>query len=364
MGNEKIRIAVIGVGNCASALIQGISYYSKNSDGRGLIHFKIGEWRPQDIEVVAAFDIDKRKVGKRLKDAIFTKPNCTAVFCPELIDFDVEVMMGHILDGYSPHMADFDEEKTVIPADREPVDVAKVLKETGAEVLVNYVPVGSESAARYYAQACIEAGVAFINCMPTFIVSDPEWGRKFKEVGIPAVGDDIKSQVGATITHRTLARLLEMRGIIIERTYQLNVGGNTDFLNMLDRSRLKTKKVSKTEAVRSIVSQEIHDDVIHIGPSDYVPWLKDKKLCFLRLEGRGFGGVPLNIELRLDVEDSPNSAACVIDAIRCAKLALERGISGPIISISAFTMKHPPRQIPDEEAAQLVDDFIAGKIDW
>jgi len=273
----------------------------------------------------------------------------------------VEVQMGPIMDGFAEHMIDYPEDQRFVPADKEPVDVTKVLKESGAEVVVNYLPVGSEEAARYYAQCALEAGCAFVNCIPVFIASDEEWAKKFKEKGLPIVGDDIKSQVGATITHRVLASLMSDRGVSIDRTYQLNFGGNTDFLNMLERKRLKTKKVSKTEAVRSLIPYPVDDNNIHIGPSDYVPWLKDNKIAYVRLEGRLFGDVPMYIELKLSVEDSPNSAGSAIDAIRCAKLAKDRGIGGPLISISAYTMKHPPKQFPDYIAKQMVLEFIEGK---
>jgi myo-inositol-1-phosphate synthase len=267
------------------------------------------------------------------------------------------------MDGFAEHMLDYPEDQRFVPADKEPVDVVKVLKESGAEVVVNYLPVGSEEATRFYAQCALEAGCAFVNCIPVFIASDSEWAEKFKEKGLPIVGDDIKSQVGATITHRVLATLMSDRGVPIDRTYQLNFGGNTDFLNMLERKRLKTKKVSKTEAVRSLIPYPIESDNIHIGPSDYVPWLKDNKIAYIRLEGRLFGDVPMYIELKLSVEDSPNSAGSAIDAIRCAKLALDRKIGGPLYSISAYTMKHPPIQYPDWKAKEMVDKYIKGEIE-
>ncbi|MCD6452105.1 MAG: inositol-3-phosphate synthase [Acidobacteria bacterium] len=364
---KKIRIAIAGVGNCASSLIQGIEYYKlkKPTDEDreiGLMHYDLGGYLPEDIEVVAAFDIDKRKVGKPLTEAIYAKPNCTKTIVPEVKSFsDVIVQMGKVLDGVSPHMTEYAEERTFLPAPAEPVDVAKVLKDTGAEILLNYMPVGSVEATEYYANACLEAGVSFINCVPVFIVSNEKWAERFERAGIPVVGDDIKSQLGATITHRTLSRLLVDRGCKLDKTYQLNVGGNTDFLNMLNRSRLKQKKISKTEAVQSILDVPLAQENIHIGPSDYVPWLNDNKLCFLRIEGRMFGGVPFDLELRLSVEDSPNSAGVAIDAIRCVKLARERGVRGPLTSISAYTMKHPPEQYPDYDARVMVEEFIAGK---
>ena len=274
----------------------------------------------------------------------------------------VLVSMGHVLDGVAPHMKDYPEDQTFVVADEEPVDVVEVLRESGAEILLNYLPVGSEEAARFYARCALDAGVAYINNMPVFIASDPEWAGKFEERGIPIVGDDIKAQLGATITHRTLANLFKRRGVKLDRTYQINTGGNTDFLNMLNRDRLDSKKESKTEAVQSILGDDrLEPENIHIGPSDYIPWQKDNKICFLRMEGRLFGDVPMNLELRLSVEDSPNSAGCVIDAIRCCKLGIERGVAGPLTSISAYTMKHPPEQYTDDEAARMVDEFIEGK---
>ncbi len=360
---EKIKIAIIGLGNCASSLIQGIHYYkNKNSeDAIGLMHRDIGGFKPEDIEVVAAFDIDKRKVGKDVSEAIFAKPNCTTVFCPEIEKTGVKVSMGKVLDGVAPHMENYDDNYTFLISDEEECDIVDVIKKSGAEILINYLPVGSQKAVEFYAQCALDAGVAFINSMPVFIVSNDDWARKFEEKGIPIVGDDIKAQIGATITHRTLANLFRERGVKLERTYQLNTGGNTDFLNMLNRDRLDSKKESKTEAVQSVLAERLEDSDIHIGPSDYVPWQKDNKLCFLRMEGKTFGDVPMNIELRLSVEDSPNSGGCVIDAIRCCKLALERGIGGQLTSISAYTMKHPPEQIKDEKAYEMVNEFIKGK---
>lgn len=360
---DKIKIAIVGVGNCASSLIQGIYYYQKKGadDAIGLMHREIGGYGPGDIEVVAAFDIDRRKVGKDLSEAIFAPPNCTTVFC-DVPETSVKVSMGHVLDGVAPHMKDYPEDQTFVVADEDPVDVVEVLRESGAEILLNYLPVGSEEAARFYAQCALDAGVAYINNMPVFIASDPEWAGKFEERGIPIVGDDIKAQLGATITHRTLANLFKRRGVKLDRTYQINTGGNTDFLNMLNRDRLDSKKESKTEAVQSILGDDrLEPENIHIGPSDYIPWQKDNKICFLRMEGRLFGDVPMNLELRLSVEDSPNSAGCVIDAIRCCKLGIERGVAGPLTSISAYTMKHPPEQYTDDEAARMVDEFIEGK---
>ncbi len=358
---KKIKLAIAGVGNCASSLVQGIEYY-KHVDAKdciGLMHYEVNGYRPEDIEVVAAFDVDKRKVGKDLSEAVFAEPNCTAVFYP-VPYCGVEVKMGPVLDGVASHMHGYPEDKTFVVADEEPCDVVKELEDSGAEILVNYMPVGSEQATRFYAKAALEAGVAFVNCMPVFIASNPEWGRKFEEKKLPVVGDDVKSQVGATIVHRTLTKLFSDRGCTLDRTYQLNTGGNTDFLNMLNSERLKSKRISKTEAVQSVLDVPLKPDDIHIGPSDYVPWQRDNKICFLRMEGRIFGDIPIDLELRLSVEDSPNSGGSTIDAIRVCKLALDRGIAGPLIEISAYTMKHPPIQYPDEEARELLERFIRG----
>ncbi|WP_255336389.1 inositol-3-phosphate synthase [Methanosarcina sp. KYL-1] len=345
--------------------MQGIEYYRKkeSKDAIGLMHWDLGGYRPHDIEVVAAFDIDRRKVGKDVSEAIFSLPNCTTVFCPEVPKCGVEVKMGRILDGCSEHLADYPEEcrfmlSEAVEATKE--DVVRTLQESGAEVLLNYMPVGSELAARFYAECALEAGCAFVNNMPVFIASNPEWAKRFEEKGLPIIGDDIKSQLGATIVHRTLADLFMKRGVKLERTYQLNTGGNTDFLNMLNRSRLKSKKTSKTEAVQSVLTERLEKENIHVGPSDYVAWQKDNKVCFLRIEGRLFGDVPMNLELRLSVEDSPNSAGVVIDAVRCCKLALDRGVGGVLYSPSSYFMKHPPRQYPDDEAYLLTELFIAG----
>ena len=360
---KKIRIAIIGVGNCASSLMQGIYYYRNKTvkDVTGLMHWNIGGYNPGDIEVVAAIDIDRRKVGRDVSEAIFAPPNCTAVFQKDIPVTGVKVVMGRVLDGVAPHMKEYSGDETFLVSDTPEADIVKVLKDSGAEIALNYLPVGSEEAARYYAESCLEAGVAFINCMPVFIVSDSKWADRFSQKGIPAVGDDIKAQIGATITHRTLAKLFSDRGVRLERTYQLNTGGNTDFLNMLSRDRLRSKKVSKTEAVQSVLSVPLDPGNIHIGPSDYIPWLKDNKVCFLRMEGKTFGDVPMELELRLSVEDSPNSAGCAIDAIRCCKLALEKKTGGPLTSISAYTMKHPPQQFPDNTARKMVEDFISGE---
>jgi myo-inositol-1-phosphate synthase len=362
-GERRVRVAIAGVGNCASSLLQGIDHYRsvppEAHEAWGLMHLEMGGIRPGDIDVVAAFDVDYRKVGRPLHEAAFAPPNCTHAISDAIGKSNVVVQMGPVLDGVAPHMADFPAAQSFRPADEEPVDVARVLSESGAEVLVSYLPVGSEKAARSYAEACLETGVSLINCMPVFIVSDPQWGQRFRAAGIPCAGDDIKSQVGATILHRTLVRLFADRGVKLERTYQLNTGGNTDFLNMLARERLASKKVSKTEAVTSQIPYDIGADNVHIGPSDYVPWQKDNKLCFLRIEGRGFGGAPIELEARLSVQDSPNSAGIVVDVIRYVKLARERGLAGPLLPISAYTMKHPPVQMPDVEAARRIEEFLA-----
>ena len=358
----KIKIAMVGIGNCASSLIQGISHYRrlKDDDGKaiGLMHRKIGGYEPYDLQVVAAFDVDARKVGKPLNKAIFSEPNNTKVFCNKLPSNSPKVQMGELLDGYSKHMEDFPRRQRFVLAKRKAVNVERVLRESGAQILVNYLPVGSEKATQFYARCCLKTGVSLVNCIPVFIVSNPKWADKFTRAGIPCVGDDIKAQVGATIVHRTLTRLFHDRGAVVDATYQLNTGGNTDFLNMLNRKRLKSKKVSKTEAVQSQLDVPLPADQVHIGPSDYVPWQKDNKVCFIRMEGRGFGGVGLNLELRLSVEDSPNSAGVAIDAIRCCQLARDRGVAGPLKAIAAYTMKHPPEQYTDGEAREKVEQFI------
>ena len=360
----RIKIAVLGVGNCASSLVQGIEFYKNSPEEKviGLMHYDVGGYKVGDIEVVAAFDIDKRKVGKPLNEAIFARPNCAKIFCSDIPENGVIVKMGNVLDGVAFHMKDYPQERTFLVAEEPACDAVKELKESGAEVLVNYLPVGSEQAARFYAQACLDVGVALVNCIPVFIASDQNWKTKFVEKGLPIVGDDIKSQVGATITHRVLTKMFDDRGVKLERTYQLNTGGNTDFLNMFEHCRLNSKKISKTEAVQSQLAKPLESQNIHIGPSDYVPWQKDNKVCFIRMEGRGFGDIAMNLELRLSVEDSPNSAGVVIDAIRCCKLALDRGISGPLVSVSAYTMKHPPVQHPDYKAKKMMEEFITGNL--
>ncbi len=346
----KIRLAIVGVGNCASALFQGLDYYGEEARA-GLIERSIGGYEVSDIEVVAAFDVDERKVGLPLAEALQAPPNCTPRFVEKLSRPGPVVQMGHILDGVASHMTEYAPECSFRISAASPVDVVKLLRESKAEVLINYLPVGSEQAVRFYANACLEAGVAMVNCMPVFIASDPDWEDRFREKGLPIVGDDIKSQLGATIVHRTLTQLFSERGITIKRSYQLNTGGNTDFLNMLSQERLRSKRISKTEAVSSALPVGSEAE-LHIGPSDYVPWLKDNKCCFLRIEGEGFGGQPIELELKLSVMDSPNSAGCAIDAIRYCKAALDRGISGALRAPSAMFMKRPPTQLT-LEAAQL-----------
>jgi len=362
---KKIKVAVVGVGNCASSLIQGICYYKDSRAGEtvGLMHWDIGGYRPGDIEVVTAFDIDKRKVGEDVSAAIFVRPNCTKVFCPDIPKTGVTVRMGRVLDGFSRHMSDYEARYTFIRADAPEPDkdeVVRVLRDSGADMVLNYLPVGSEKATRFYVECALAAEVGFVNNMPVFIASDLDWARRFADANLPIIGDDIKAQLGATITHRILTDLFNKRGVKVERTYQLNTGGNTDFLNMLDRSRLISKKTSKTEAVQSVASERIDDHNIHVGPSDYVPWQEDNKVCFIRMEGKLFGDVPMDLELRLSVEDSPNSAGVAIDAIRCCKLALDRGTGGVLDAPSSYFCKHPPRQYTDDEAYNLTEAFIKG----
>jgi myo-inositol-1-phosphate synthase len=361
-----IKIVIVGIGNCASSLIQGIHYYrGKNAeDVIGLMHWEIEGYKPGDIEVVAAYDVDKRKVGKDVHEAVFAEPNCTKVIYPDLPRSGVTVRMGRILDGVAGHMRNYDDKFTFVLADKPETtkeEVVKVIKESGAEILLNYLPVGSEKATRFYAECALDAGIAFINNIPVFIASDPEWAKRFEEKNIPVIGDDIKSQMGATIVHRVLTDLFKKRGVKLERTYQLNTGGNTDFLNMLSRKRLISKRVSKTEAVQAVAAKRLDDENIHIGPSDYVAWQKDNKICFIRMEGKLFGDLPMNLELRLSVEDSPNSAGVVIDAIRCTKLALNRGQGGALYAPAAYFCKHPPRQFTDSEAFQMIERFISGE---
>ncbi len=351
---SKIKVAIAGVGNCASSLVQGVEYY-RNADPTelvpGLMHVVLGEYHVGDIEFVCAFDVDAAKVGQDLGKAIFSSRNNTIKFA-QVGDLGVEVLRAPTLDGLGKYYRQVVEES---PA--EPVDVAQVLRDSGAEVLVSYLPVGSEQAQKMYAQAAIDAKVAFVNAIPVFIASDPAWAQKFTDANVPIVGDDIKSQVGATIVHRMLARLFEDRGLVLDRTYQLNVGGNMDFMNMLERERLESKKISKTQAVTSQLDNGIEENNVHIGPSDHVAWLEDRKWAYIRLEGRNFGDVPLNIELKLEVWDSPNSAGVIIDALRCAKIALDKGIGGPLEAASAYFMKSPAVQHRDTEAKEMVEEF-------
>jgi myo-inositol-1-phosphate synthase len=358
----KINLAIAGVGNCASALLQGLEYYRDRDPGAaaGLLHRDIGGYRVGDIRVAAAFDVDRRKVGRPLQEAVFARPNCTAVFQGRLPDYGIKVHMGPVLDGVAGHMKDYPDDQAFRVAEAAPADVVRVLRDCGADVLACYLPVGAEQAVQTYARACLEASVALVNCVPVFIASDPQWAEAFRKKGLPVIGDDIKSQLGATIVHRTLARLMADRGVRLDRTYQINTGGNTDFLNMLESSRLESKRISKTEAVQSQLDQPLERDNIHIGPSDYVPWQKDNKICFLRMEWRGFGDVPMNLEMRLSVEDSPNSAGIAVDAIRCARLARDRGLGGPLIEASAVCMKHPPQQFHDSAARMNLEAWIRG----
>jgi len=354
---RSVRIAVAGLGNCANSLIQGIAYYRNATAGDevpGLMHVDLGGYHVADLEVVAAFDVDAAKVGADIAKAMWAGRNDTIRFA-DVPDVGVPVLRGPTLDGLGRYYRDVVEE-SVVP----PVDVAAALVDSSADVLVSYLPVGSEAATRFYAEAALAAGVGFVNCIPVFIASDQAWGRRFAAAGVPIIGDDIKSQVGATIVHRTLARLFEDRGLVVDRTYQLNVGGNMDFRNMLERERLESKRISKTQSVTSQIDHGIESDNVHIGPSDHVPWLTDRKWAFIRLEGRGFGDVPLNAELKLEVWDSPNSAGVVIDAVRCIKLAADRGIGGPLLAPSSYFMKSPPVQYRDGDARDNVEAFIGG----
>ncbi|HEY9389022.1 MAG TPA: inositol-3-phosphate synthase [Mycobacteriales bacterium] len=356
----SVRVAIVGVGNCAASLVQGVEYYrDAKADARvpGLMHVQFGDYHVGDVEFVAAFDVDAKKVGRDLSEAIVASENNTIKIC-DVPPLNVTVQRGHTFDGMGQYYREIVQE-----SDDEPVDVVRVLRETQADVLVSYLPVGSEEADKFYAQCALDAGVAFVNCLPVFIASRPEWANKFVEAGLPIIGDDIKSQVGATITHRVMARLFEDRGVELLRTYQLNVGGNMDFMNMLERSRLVSKKISKTQSVTSQVPHEMEKAAVHIGPSDHVPWLDDRKLAFVRLEGRAFGDVPLNLEYKLEVWDSPNSAGVVIDAIRAAKIAKDRGVGGPLLSPSSYFMKSPPEQYSDSEARDRVEQFIRGEIE-
>src|SRR4030081_2030462 len=356
-GNAKVRVAVVGVGNCASSLIQGVQHYRDASPKDfvpGLMHVDLGGYHVRDVEFVAAFDVDRQKVGKDLSEAIWAGPNNTVKFA-EVPPLGVRVERGMTHDGIGKYLAD-----VIKKAPGETADVAGILRESGADVVVNYLPVGSEEATKWYVEQALSAGCAFVNCIPVFIAREHYWQGRFEQRGLPIIGDDVKSQVGATIVHRTLARLFRERGVRLDRTYQLNFGGNTDFLNMLERDRLMSKKISKTRSVTSQLDYEIGDDNVHIGPSDYVPWLQDRKWAQIRLEGRGFGDVPLNLDLKLEGHDCPNSAGVVIDAIRCCKLALDRGLGGTIVAPSAYFMKSPPRQIHEDKAREGVEAYIKG----
>ena len=360
---QPINMAIVGVGNCASSLVQGLSHYRNGAnDHVGLSHWEIGGYRPGDIRVVAAWDIDQRKVGRDVAEAILAKPNCTARFCDEVEETGATVEMGRVLDGIAEHMAGYPSDRTFLRAEAAQATRAQIvarLRDERVHVLVNYLPVGSQAATEFYAECALEAGVAFVNNIPVFIASDEQWAKRFAAAGIPVIGDDIKAQLGATIVHRVLTDLFAKRGVKLDRTYQLNTGGNTDFLNMLNRSRLASKKISKTEAVQSVAEERLEDENIHVGPSDYVAWQNDNKVCFLRMEGQLFGGVPMNLELRLSVEDSPNSAGVAIDMIRCAKLAMDRGLAGPVHPAAAYFCKHPPKQMTDDEAHAALEAFLA-----
>src|SRR3989442_1008424 len=354
---RRIRVAIIGVGNCASSLVQGVHYYRNAKTGDpipGIMHVDLGGYHIRDVESVAAFDGEKTQVGKALADAIYAKPNNTYRFA-DVPKTGVKVSRGMTHDGIGKYLS-----KVITKAPGETADIVKILRDTKTDVVVSYLPVGSEEATKWYVEQVLEAGCAFINCIPVFIAREPYWQKRFAAKGLPVIGDDIKSQVGATITHRVLTRLFMDRGVRLDRTYQLNFGGNTDFLNMLERERLESKKISKTNAVTSMLDYPLAADDVHVGPSDYVPWLLDRKWCYIRMEGTTFGDVPLNVEVKLEVWDSPNSAGVVIDAIRCCKLALDRGLGGTIVSPSAYFMKSPPRQIPDDRARQGVEDYIRG----
>ncbi len=353
---DSINVAIIGVGNCSSALVQGVTYYKKAKETEfvpGLMHVSLGGYHISDINFVAAFDIDKNKVGKDLAEAVFTPPNNTFKFC-QLPPTGVKVERGMTHDGLGKYLSQIIEK-----APGQTADIVKILKDTKTDVVINFLPVGSEEATKWYVEQALEAGCAFVNCIPVFIAREKYWQQRFSSKGLPVIGDDIKSQVGATITHRVLTRLFRDRGVKLERTYQLNFGGNTDFLNMLERERLESKKISKTNAVTSQLDYKLDPDDVHVGPSDYVPWLSDRKFCHIRMEGRTFGDVPLNLELKLEVWDSPNSAGVVIDAIRCAKLALDRGLKGALEAPSAYFMKSPPVQYTDDEARRITEEFIS-----
>ncbi|EIF01163.1 inositol-3-phosphate synthase [Saccharomonospora glauca] len=358
--NRRVRVAIVGVGNCAASLVQGVHYYrdtDPNSRVPGLMHVQFGEYHVGDVEFVAAFDVDAKKVGRDLSEAILASENNTIKIC-DVPPLGVTVQRGHTLDGLGRFY-----QETIRESDEEPVDIVEALRAAEADVLVSYLPVGSSEASKFYAQAAIDAGVAFVNAIPVFIASDPEWAAKFEKAGVPIVGDDIKSQVGATITHRVLAKLFEDRGVQLDRTMQLNVGGNMDFKNMKELERLESKKISKTQAVTSQIERDLGKANVHVGPSDYVQWLDDRKWAYVRLEGRAFGDVPLNLEYKLEVWDSPNSAGIIIDAVRAAKIAKDRGIGGPLLSASSYFMKSPPKQYDDSTARDAVESFIRGEVE-
>ncbi|GAB3623609.1 inositol-3-phosphate synthase [Mariniluteicoccus endophyticus] len=357
MGSNEIRVAIVGVGNCAASLVQGVTFYADADPAEtvpGLMHVRFGDYHVGDVKFVAAFDVDAAKVGKDLAEAIVSSENNTIKIC-DVATTGVTVQRGHTLDGLGRYYRE-----TITESDAEPVDVVAALKEARVDVLVSYLPVGSQEADEFYAQCAIDAGCAFVNALPVFIAGTEKWAKKFEEAGLPIVGDDIKSQVGATITHRVMARLMEERGYTVDRTYQLNVGGNMDFKNMLERDRLESKKISKTQAVTSNIDHDLAEKDVHIGPSDYVGWLEDRKFAFVRLEGHGFGNAPMSIEYKLEVWDSPNSAGVIIDAVRAAKIGLDRGIGGPLLSASAYLMKSPPEQRPDDIARERLESFISG----
>jgi myo-inositol-1-phosphate synthase len=356
----SVRVAIVGVGNCASSLVQGVEYYKDADPGSrvpGLMHVQFGPYHVRDLEFVAAFDVDAKKVGRDLAEAIGASENNTIKIC-DVPPTGIVVQRGPTLDGLGQYYREM-----ITESDDPDVDVVQALRDARADVLVSYLPVGSEQADKYYAQCALDAGVAFVNALPVFIASDPQWAAKFTEAGVPIIGDDIKSQVGATITHRVLAKLFEDRGVELLRTYQLNVGGNMDFMNMLERTRLRSKKISKTQSVTSQIPHEMEKAAVHIGPSDHVPWLDDRKLAFVRLEGKAFGDVPLSLEYKLEVWDSPNSAGVIIDAIRAAKIALDRGVGGPLLSAASYFMKSPPEQYGDDDARDAVEKYIRGEVD-
>ena len=356
--SKKVRVAIVGVGNCASSLVQGVEYYKNAPDDApipGLMHVRLGGYHISDVEFTCGIDIDINKVGKDVSEAIFIEPNNTFKFS-DVPNLNAPVYRGMTHDGLGKYLS-----KIITKAPGPTDDIVQILKDTRTDVVVSYLPVGSEEATKWYVEQILKAGCAFVNCIPVFIAREKYWQKRFEDAGLPVIGDDIKSQVGATITHRVLTRLFEDRGVRLDRTYQLNFGGNTDFLNMLERERLESKKISKTNAVTSQLSRNLPEKDVHVGPSDYVPWLSDRKWCYIRMEGTTFGDVPLNIELKMEVWDSPNSAGVVIDAVRCAKLALERGLKGALIAPSSYFMKSPPKQVTDDKARQMVEDYIAGK---